>query len=440
MIVEIETPKDSCTLALDYNEGKVDRGVAELIAAHGVPNLEREAIYELFARYERSQVYPVREVSFHASVNPSEADQCNEEDIIRFVAELMEAIGLGNQPYLVYRHFDIDRIHYHIVSIRIDESGHKINNYYEIKKASAFIRTVADKYHFHVVSKGEHVMSKRNISKNEGKQKQHSFSSQKGDTDSQLKEVFSYALTYDFDGFSQFACIMRDLGVNVEQVRDSNEDGMILTLQGLYETGRPCTKIRTERELGVPMSEQLATAAVANKQSHHIRRREKDRLSGLVSAAFKYSKSEAHFENILRNKGVGVHLSKTSSGEVFGVTFVDHLTRCVFKASEMPGVISVDMMREAVDSGHWRALDRGSSRNSYIREKRDESREAAQTLRNINEGIVTRILKPVGQPKGNSWNNKTKKTKEQLKEEFELDRSGAADVSFEDKTYDERLA
>lgn len=440
MIVEIETPRESCIPALDYNEGKVDVGVAELIAANNVPDLEREAIYEQFGRYERSQVYPVKEVSFHASVNPSEADECDENDILGFIAALMEELGLGNQPYLVYRHFDIDRIHYHIVSVRIDETGHKINNYYEIKKASAFIRNVADQYHFHVVSKGEHVMSKRNISKDGSRQKQHSFRSDKGDTDGQLKEIFSYALTYDFDGFPQLACIMQDLGVHIEQFRNSDDGTMTVTLQGLNENGRPCTKMRSEQELGIPMSEQIALTSVSNKQTHHIHRREKDRLGGLVSAAFKYSKSEAHFEAILRNKGVGVHLSRTSSGEIFGVTFVDHLTRCVFKASEISEIISVDKMRDAVDSGHWRALDRGSSRNTYIREKRDESREAAETLKNIKEGIVTRVLKPVGQPKGNSWNNKTKKTKEQLKEEFELDRSGAADVSFEDKTYDERLA
>jgi len=440
MIVEIESPKDSCIHALDYNENKVDGGVAELIAVHDVPQLDRKNIYELFARYERSSRYATKEVSFHASVNPSELDECSEDEVLRMIAEMMSSIGLGNQPYLVYRHFDIERIHYHVVSVRIDSTGHKVNNYFEKKKASAFLKSVSDAYHFTIPAKGFHVKSSQDLSKDKEALKRMTFLPSKGETDSQLKDVFSFALSYDFDGFDQFSRILKDMGIHAEQGRDGGPDGMMISLQGLDSKGRPCTKVRTEPDLALALYEQFSIASVSNKQSHHTHRREKERLRGVVSAAFKYSKSESHFENILRNKGISVHLSRTEAGDVFGVTFVDHLTKCVFKASEISDVISVGMMKDAVDSGHWRALDRGSSRNTYVKEKRQESQEAARTLKDINLGVVARILHPVGQPKGNSWNNKTKKTKEQLKEEFELDRSGAANSSFRDTTFDERLS
>ena len=37
--------------------------------------------------------------------------------------EYLEKMGFGNQPYLVFKHEDIDRHHLHIVTVRVDENG-----------------------------------------------------------------------------------------------------------------------------------------------------------------------------------------------------------------------------------------------------------------------------------------------------------------------------
>ena len=71
MIVEIEQACPSCRPSLDYNEGKVLRGVAELIAYANMESTDSKYIYELFDRYEKTRYY-IAEKSFHASVNPSE--------------------------------------------------------------------------------------------------------------------------------------------------------------------------------------------------------------------------------------------------------------------------------------------------------------------------------------------------------------------------------
>ena len=42
-------------------------------------------------------------------------------------------MGYGNQPYLVFKHEDINRHHLHIVTVRVDENGRSIdtrNNFY----------------------------------------------------------------------------------------------------------------------------------------------------------------------------------------------------------------------------------------------------------------------------------------------------------------------
>ena len=37
----------------------------------------------------------------------------------------MQALGYGSQPYIVFKHHDIEREHIHIVSLRVNEQGEK---------------------------------------------------------------------------------------------------------------------------------------------------------------------------------------------------------------------------------------------------------------------------------------------------------------------------
>jgi len=59
----------------------------------------------------------------------------------------MKHLGYGNQPYLVYKHADLERVHFHIVSTRIDsETGKKIKDNYEKEKTQRFINDLEQKY------------------------------------------------------------------------------------------------------------------------------------------------------------------------------------------------------------------------------------------------------------------------------------------------------
>lgn len=435
MIVEIEKPKPSCRSALDYNENKVAAEVAELIAYRNLPGTGREDIYGTFDRYEKTR-YPVMEMSFHASVNPSEKDSCSEDQVIDFIAALMDELGYGDQPLLVYRHHDIEREHYHIVSVRADSDGRKINNLYEKRRASAFMRREAVRFGFSMVEKGERVKDTGVFKDRVPDVRIHRFSP-KGDKTESLREVFSSAVGYDFDGFQQLQCVLEGLGVD-SVLRGSAEEPHI-ELRGMDGKGRPLTEFFSEEDLGMPLYEMCMTASISNKAGHWKRTREKDRLRGLVSAAMRYSRSQQHFVNILRNKGVSTRFHMTDKGEIFGITFTDHTSRSVFKGSEIRDVISVAMMREAVESGRWRAEDRGSARARYIDGVHHVRDVAVEVKRNETVGVLTRKEHVIGQPKGNAVRKKNRKSLEQRRQEYEDGESGAMDFSFEDDRFEDRL-
>ncbi len=438
MIVSIETPRPSCRASLLYNEGKVLRGVAALVGYAGLQDPSRECIFSTFERFEKTR-YPISQMSFHASVNPSEKDSCTEEQVLDFIAGLMDHLGYGDQPYLVYRHFDIRREHYHIVSVRADREGRKINNLFEIKRASAYMREVAQQYGFSIAEKGMRVRQERSLQERGPASGPALRFNPSKEVFSQLEDIWDEALTYDCDTLSQLAFVLEDLGVRMEIVEGDGESAGI-TLQGLDARGESTTGRIGEEELGKPLYDMAKTALAGAPRRHVKRYREKERVRSLVRSSFAYSRSESHFRNILRLKGVTMHLSVNDAGEPFGITFVDHTTRTVFKGSEIRDVISVAMMRDAVESGRWRAEDRGQGRGAYIRSARKTAKEDAIALRDREAGIIARVLRPIGQPHGNSWSGKTPKTEDQKIEEREIGKSGALDANFEDTRFEEKLA
>lgn len=432
MIVKIEPAKPSCRSALDYNEGKVLMGVAELVGYANMDRTDQESIYQTFDRYERSRYY-IRQMSFHASVNPSVEDHCTEDQVLEFISGLMQHLGYGNQPYLVYRHFDIEREHYHIVSVRADRTGRKIKNYYDFHRAHEYMASVSEQYGFTLARSG----CRRESIEGDTKPKVTRFNPKK-EVRSQLGALFDKALTYDFETIPQLQCVLRDLGVEatVERLNGSAS----FTFQGLDRCGRPVSHPLDEEKIGRPLYSEAVSCITENRKSHSGRAREKERVRSLVGFAFDFSKSESHFVNILRNKGIGVHFSRREgTGEAFGVTFVDHRTLSVFKGSEMRDIISIQKMSEAVASGRWRVEDRGGRRSAYVRSSRASAREDAVRLRDLHAGVVARVLRPVGQPRGNSWSGKPKPTREQQQAQWDAESTGGVNASFEDTRFIEKI-
>jgi len=139
--------------ALFYNEKKVEKGKAVFFDKGNTPSINPFA----GSKYDRWRIFNeieerntrVKQKGLHISVNPTVSDMVKLGDtgIRTEIKNLMEHLGYGSQPYFVYKHADLDRIHFHIVSTRIDqENGKKIKDNYEKEKVKRFIQTLEQKY------------------------------------------------------------------------------------------------------------------------------------------------------------------------------------------------------------------------------------------------------------------------------------------------------
>lgn len=147
MVIKLYTPAPSTSSALQYNERKVAEGKASVIYSQKIADLSNPMA--TFQRYENGSLR-CKNLSFHASVNPSVTDKIPPEKIPEFVREYMGKMGYGNQPYILYKHTDTGREHYHIVSVRVDENGRKIFSFQEKKRSMQAMKELMEKYGFEI--------------------------------------------------------------------------------------------------------------------------------------------------------------------------------------------------------------------------------------------------------------------------------------------------
>ncbi len=139
--------------ALFYNERKVERQFATFYHSQNMPVVnpfhgDKNDRYRVFQEIEERNTR-VKKPGLHISVNPTVGDlvRLGDTGIRTEIDNLMKHLGYGDQPYLVYKHADIDRVHFHIVSTRIDQqTGKKIKDNYEREKTQRFIKSLEQKY------------------------------------------------------------------------------------------------------------------------------------------------------------------------------------------------------------------------------------------------------------------------------------------------------
>ena len=145
--------------ALYYNKEKVDKDEAEVLLWQKIlepfdryGRLDIDACMESFRPYLEANRRTTSTV-FHASLNSSPEDKLTDEQLREITQEYMERMGYGNQPYIVFKHKDIERQHLHIVSLRVDENGRKLPHDFEARRSMEILRDLERKYNLHRVSR-----------------------------------------------------------------------------------------------------------------------------------------------------------------------------------------------------------------------------------------------------------------------------------------------
>jgi hypothetical protein len=113
-----------------YNENKVNEGEAVCIAAVNYPkDVDKLSTSNKINRliHQAALNENVTRNSVHVSLNFDASESFSKEKLEAIAITYMEGIGFARQPYLVYQHTDAAHPHIHIVSVKVTDTGERID-------------------------------------------------------------------------------------------------------------------------------------------------------------------------------------------------------------------------------------------------------------------------------------------------------------------------
>ena len=305
--------------ALGYNFKKVEKGEASILLA-------TELYQDRGGRYTMEDVLAdmealipkkcrTKKAVFHCSLNPHPDEKLSNEQLTQIAKEYMEALGYGNQPYIVFKHNDIAREHIHIVSLRIDGEGKKINDKFEKRRSKQITDALERKYSLIPSSKVTDREMKE-VSK---------IDTTKGNIKEQVAEtVLSVLKHYEFCSLGELNAILSVYNLAVEEVktefRRKKYDGLVYV-----PTDDKGDKVSTPIHAS-DIGRGVGYTAVQNrmqKSKQAIKPLIPTIRNKVLQTMRTSPKTEEELQQRLEEQGLRVVIRKNEGGRIYGITFID---------------------------------------------------------------------------------------------------------------------
>ena len=305
--------------ALGYNFKKVEKGEANiLLAAELYQSKEgRYTMEDVLADMEAliPKNCRTKKTVFHCSLNPHPDEKLSDEQLTQIAKEYMEALGYGNQPYIVFKHNDIAREHIHIVSLRIDGEGKKINDKFEKRRSKQITDALERKYSLIPSSKVTDREMKE-VSK---------IDTTKGNIKEQVAETLLSVLKhYEFCSLGELNAILSVYNLAVEEVktefRGKKYEGLVYVPTD--DKGDKVSSPIHASDIG----RGVGYTAVQNrmqKSKQNVKPLIPTIRNKVLQTMRTSPKTEEELRQRLEEQGLRVFIRKNESGRIYGITFID---------------------------------------------------------------------------------------------------------------------
>ena len=252
---------------------------------------------------------------FHCSLNPHPDEKLSDERLTQIAKEYMEALGYGNQPYIVFKHNDIAREHIHIVSLRVDFDGNKINDKFEGRRSKKITNALEKKYNLIPSSK----VSERTTTETP------KVNVVQGNIKEQVANTVRSAMKhYTFCSLGELNAVLRKYNLAVEEVkteyRGKQYDGLVYV-----PTDDKGNKVSTPIHAS-DIGRGVGYTAVQNKMLKS-KQMVKPLIPTVRRKVLEVMRTSPHTEERLRQRlekqGLQVVIRKNDNGRIYGITFID---------------------------------------------------------------------------------------------------------------------
>jgi len=348
--------------ALEYNVTKVFRGVASQVDYRNLPDGNLNTVWNAFRELENNQAVSrrMRAFGFHVALNPSESDGITNAEVLDLCHEMMEALGYGSQPYVVYKHNDIEREHFHVVSMRVAPDGRSLSTPFDARQLMAFLRSVQQKYHF-TLGKGEEQVKARDEKEERGesvsplKMVPQRFRPEVKNVGRQLVTMYSAALEWNFISLAQFHAVLLSMGLYASLYKQ----GRRFLLKGVDEKGNATSRpYNLDREFGVESKRLYDEALRENQRRRGETARSRIKTMTVCEFALRKAGSLEEFEKICSECGLFTQVVMAREGDVpAAVLLCDARNKAVFFCDELGRDCHTEKFAEKLRAGQWPPVD-----------------------------------------------------------------------------------
>ena len=130
--------------ALNYNLEKVKKGVAKWLDTSFAQHDERTIMDEVkMIRVLRPNL---AKYFYHTSVNFPPHENLKDEKMVTIAKDYLEAMGFNQHQYAIFRHFDADHPHMHILVNRIGYDGTVVSDSKDYQRSEQILRKLEKHY------------------------------------------------------------------------------------------------------------------------------------------------------------------------------------------------------------------------------------------------------------------------------------------------------
>lgn len=338
--------------ALVYNGEKVNKEKGRLLDTNKIYNdgsgsINIRRAYEDFLRWMPAHTKTERPM-MHISLNPHPDDRLSDTDYTNLAHEYMQKMGLGEMPYLVFKHEDIDRHHIHIVALRVGTDGKAVSDRNNFYRSKDICRELEKKYNLHPAER-QKVSPDTPIVRIDPS----------GDLKRQVANVVKLVgMRYRFQTMGEFNAILSLYNVKAEQTdgcvngreyhglvyfATDSEGNVIATPFKASRIGKFASRAAIDGRFG------RAGKEIADKGLAQRTRR-------IVASVLALSSGKDDFIERLKAERIDVLFRYTEEGRIYGVTFIDHNTMCVLNGSRLGKEFSANAFEQRFNTVNTDAL------------------------------------------------------------------------------------
>ena len=330
--------------ALAYNNLKVEKENGQILFTNKIIETPSGA-YTVVQLTQSFEPYLIanRNTQYHTlhiSLNPDPKDKVSDDRYREMAQEYMQEMGYGEQPFVVFKHTDIDRSHIHIVSVCVDENGKKISDKFEKMRSMNVCRELERKHGLIPATDKEG---------NQIDKVFHPVDYRAGDIKSQIASVIRHLPNYyQFQTLGEYNALLSLFNITIEKVEGELHGK---TQQGLLyipldekgeRAGHPFKASLFGKNAGLPALElHIEKCKTSLKNT-----RTKQTLQSTITIALQTTSDEQAFKKQLREQGINVVVRRNDVGRIYGMTFIDHNSKTVWNGSNLSKELSANTFND----------------------------------------------------------------------------------------------